>query len=347
MKNSIMKMAGATHKILLILFLTFLTSKTYSNDNFLFTKNNNYSAKLTYKFDPKIGFFAEVQGFIRLILYCLQYNILFNLDSSDFLYSINKGWEDYFEQFYDEDIHLEPNRKTYNCIHSDKIFFPIAQLYNFNDIDIPNLGLYKNKIYENRRVIAQKIYRYNSKIKELIDKKIKKLNLPPNYSSLHIRRGDKESEAKPYHARKYLEMLLENDEKNKTIYICTDSYNAIEECHEYIKDRNLNIKILTSCKNKYRGYDQKKITKKQSDKKYIFKEFIRLLVDVEIASKSNYFIGTTTSAFSQFICLIHKNSENCFCLERNCSMPKGINDQYSEHYIYQQGRFKKLYEDKK
>jgi len=320
-------------KVILFFLLLFSKQIFGSAQEKLFQPNQNYIATMSYYLARK-GFFAEINCMLNGIIFCLHNNIKLNLISDFFIYRQNCGWEDYFEPFT-ETLNPSPSLKHFICDGLGATFNVIYN-YDFLNINVPRLDLKPNDIFENKRKIAQLVYRYSERTKKLIDHIKADVELPNDYVAFHIRRGDKVGEAKldpqasieakKYPAKDYLEKLLNEKSLDTTtsaslrvngfeirnIFVCSDSYEAVEELKNFIEEENLDIKIFTTCKPSNKGWSTKEKTEKFENKFY---EVIRLIADTDICLKSKYFVGTYSSNMSRFITLMHDNTENCFSMD--------------------------------
>ena len=71
--------------IIIITIFIIINNEKYSNNNLIVSKLSKY------------GLYAMVRCILNQYLYCKKNKINFKLDSSEWLYKINDGWTDYFE----------------------------------------------------------------------------------------------------------------------------------------------------------------------------------------------------------------------------------------------------------
>ena len=253
-------------------------------------------------------------------IYCKNNNINFKLDTNNWLFKYKKGWDDYFKNI---DIN--------NCNNYDNIKYT-----KHEDI----LDNYSIKEYKD---IISQVYIYNditiNKINEI------KCNLglfDKDYDSIFIRRGDKLiSESEYIHAENYIKILLDKNPNCKKIFLQTDDYNCYLELEDYIKNNNLNIKLLTLCDKNTKGFvvfnyhlnniinsisnnisnknylesnNELKLSKTvyDMDKNEIYNHTINMIIGIDIVSKSNICITDYKSNVGRFIKLLHKNSDNVY-----------------------------------
>ena len=258
--------------------------------------------------------------FVNQYLYAIKNNNNLIINSEEWLFKYKLGWEDYFK-----------NININNSNNIDKQLF-----CDFNSI----LGNYKLIDYKN---ILNKIYIYNEKIINLIEQKKKELQLTDNnYSSIFSRRGDKLiSESNYIKTYLYLEYLLSINPKCNVIYLQTDDYNCFLELKDYIKDKNLNIIIITLCKeiNKggiiiFNGHKRNIIKNKnfkiknnidyieknmnsynnlksidQFNNDEIYEHTINMIIGIDLVLNSSLVITDYSSNVSRFIKLKHNNSK--------------------------------------
>lgn len=137
-----------------------------------------------------------------------------------------------------------------------------------------------------------------------------------NYAAIHIRRGDKtegfkshghlivEGEAIPVES--YLRILRKTGYQGKNIFVLTDDYRVVDEIYSILPGFN----IVTNCCKSDHGYRQASFDEMSSGAK--FDAAKRLLAEVDIACKSQVFIGCYRSNVSRYIALAHQNPDNCY-----------------------------------
>lgn len=242
------------------------------------------------------------------------------LDSSEWIYKYKDGWTDYFEEV--KLVHNEDDSEKVYKKHMD-----IVNEYKLQD--------YKDTIKE--------FYKYNYKTKHAIQTEINKYGLKKyDYDSIFIRRGDKLVDESVYiREETYIDLLLKKNPDCKKIYLQTDDYNSFLKISEIIKNKNLNIEVLTLCdKNKFGSVHHKNLKEqlnnnsvREQNKEYvkeisnklnnsktteemnpdeIYKHTIDLLIGVDIVLNSNICVTDYQSNTSRFIKLAHNDSSKVF-----------------------------------
>jgi hypothetical protein len=256
-------------------------------------------------------------------LYCKKHKKNFKINSSGWIFNIDKGWEDYFEN----------TELIYNKTDIDDIKYTTHPYLNYFTINE-----YKNAIPE--------IYRYNKKTIEEINKRKSIFDIQDgDYDSIFIRRGDKlANESKLIFTNDYIELLLKINPYCKKIFLQTDDYNCYLDLKKYIYENNLNIKVYTLCKendfgvimhsyrkdelntalkdniNKENKEYLSTIIDKLKDTKpveYMSKEekydhVLTMMTGIDILINSNICITDYQSNVSRFIKLKHKNPKNVY-----------------------------------
>ena len=274
-------------------------------------------------FESKSGFFSMFFFFVNQYLYATKNNLNLKINNNNWLFKYKLGWEDYFKNINITDKEIINNENI--ICDFDKI------LDNYKLLD------YKN--------ILNKIYIYNENTINLIKKKKEELKINNiDYASIFIRRGDKLiKESKFIDSYLYLEYLLSINPNYKIIYLQTDDYNCYLELKEYIKNKNLNIDIITLCREINKGgmiiFNQHKQTiineksKIKNNISYvekntnfyknfkpitemnneeIFKHTLDMIIGLDIVLNSSLVITEYSSNVSRFIKLKHKNIDNVY-----------------------------------
>jgi hypothetical protein len=269
------------------------------------------------RIDSSAGFFSQFFFTLNHYIFCKKNKILFLIESTTWLFTYLKGWEDYF-------IPPENIENGESSINKIVGFFDILEEYPIYD--------YKNNIMD--------LYTYNSDTKNKIEKTKSELGLDAReYGSIFIRRGDKLfGESKLLHSSMYIDMLLLKYPECKIVYLQTDDYTCFEELYDYIQNKNLNIKLLTLCEKNSRGalISRKSTSIKTNIKKnnsYIHKikdslqnttEVINMnpeqkynhtmdmIIGVDIVLNSKICVCDYQSNVSRFIKLAHKDYDAVF-----------------------------------
>jgi hypothetical protein len=165
-------------------------------------------------------------------MYAKNNNLNFSINTENWLFKYEKGWEDYLEPCL---INTNPQ---INIIYHTKV----------------NIVLEHYSLKEYKDIIPH-IYRLNPIIKSKIHTIKTKYTLHDgNYASIFIRRGDKLlSESRYYPSEQYLSKLVELWPDCKTIFLQTDDYSSFIDLQEVISRKKLDITLITLCDPNLRG----------------------------------------------------------------------------------------------
>lgn len=274
--------------------------------------------------DKSAGFFSVFFFTINHFIYCKRNNKSFKINSENWLYKSFEGWTDYF--------------KNVDCIIENDIDEKDASIYKHNNI----LGDYN--LYEYQNAIRNHLFIYNDNIKNIIQSIKDSLGLKQNtYDSIYIRHGDKLcSETKMIPTQKYVDLLFLKNPNCKIIFVQTDDYNVFLEVEQYIKNKNMDIRVLTLCNKNTKGIIthiryfeeiEKAVLENQHNKDYIskikidldktkpleamtfeeiYEHTINLLVSVDISIHSNYCVLDNQSNVARFISIAHNDYKKVF-----------------------------------
>jgi hypothetical protein len=316
--------------------------------------------------DKVAGFYSILFFTINHYMACKKKNESFKLDSSEWLFKSVNGWTDYFKSidFTVDNDTKEPqhmgqgaeslqlltsrcamvaslpvgtegsnleHRRCSEC--SEEKFGHNSLLDNFN-------------MHEYKRTIHNDFYLYNDTVQKEIDDTKERLGLVSGeYDTIFIRRGDKLfCESQYYDTEKYVVLLLQKHPECTTIFLQTDDYNCFLDIEKYIRDHDLNIKVITLCDPTSTGIvvferDFKvdvhncKIGGNQSNIQYvekiadnlhrtkpvskmnaeeIYRHTVDMLVGVDICLYSNYCILDNQSNVARFISIAHNDHTKLF-----------------------------------
>lgn len=270
------------------------------------------------------GFYSIIFFTINHFIYCKKNNVSFRLDSSDWLFKSVEGWCDYFKSIDFDGVNESDQNKIlkHNQLAGD--FF----------------------VQEYHNIIHSDFYKYNDAVNEKIQDAYKNLNITKgDYDAIFIRRGDKIcNESKVYETEQYIDLLLQKHPECKKIFIQTDDYNTFIDAENYIKNKNLDIKILTLCDPNVKGmvvfekdltldlhncvirghslnesyfnkisgdlHNFKPVNKMNSEE--IYKHTLDMLIGIDIVLNSNYCTLDWQSNVGRFICVAHNNHKKVF-----------------------------------
>jgi hypothetical protein len=280
--------------------------------------NNSFKKKYIFNFGSEGGFYSELNNMVFGIIYCLKYNYQFILYTGSSKFKIDKGWKDFFEPFCDELtsswFHNKFNRRltapkikakyyplwyAYRLLHKDtsltyELFFSFYNKeFEKEQFDFPELGI-KGNLKEVSHEIVKMIYRFNDDTKADIQNLVAGVNLPAEYISLHIRRGDKATEFNLAPASDYISRANKLSDLKK-IFISSDDYTVVEDMQKEHPELHLHALV----KEEERGYVQAAFAKESKDKRK--QDLIALFASIEIMAASVFTIGTYTTNLGLFL----------------------------------------------
>ncbi|HWZ35768.1 MAG TPA: hypothetical protein VNW51_06380 [Mucilaginibacter sp.] len=274
--------------------------------------NNSFQKEYIFTFGSEGGFYSEFNNMIFGMIYCLKYRYRFILHTGNSKFNIDKGWNDFFEPFCDEITQSWFHKKFNKRETAPKVktkYYPLWYAYRlFNkhtaltyelfhkfynsdfeceQFDFPELGLTGN-LREVSREMVKMIYRFNDETQTQIKNVISSALLPLKYTSLNIRRGDKDTEFNFVPASAYVDKAREHlDLKN--IFILTDDYSVIENLEKDYPD----LHFYTLVKKLERGYVHADFMKESKQKR--MEDLIKLFASLEIMAASQLAVGTYTT----------------------------------------------------
>jgi hypothetical protein len=183
--------------------------------------------------DRTAGFFSQFFFIINQYIYCKKRQLNFTLDTSEWTFSYKNGWTDYFNSF---DLVFEDGEREQGRYGHAKVLEEIP--------------------YSAYGEVLREVYQYNDFIQSKINEKMDELGLiPGTYDSIFIRRGDKLlCEFQFIETEPYIKTLLEKNPNCNTIFLQTDDYNSFLDIQTYIRERSLDIRLITLCKENLFGF---------------------------------------------------------------------------------------------
>ncbi len=293
--------------------------------------NNSYKRTMIFRIGAEAGFFSEYNNMVLALLYCLKYKIKFVIYSKDANFSLEKGWNDFFESFgaeasgeYNTIYNLRPYQivqtpkrnyltKFYKLISGANYF--TQDLWDFHRnskfseeiFDLPSLGMHNASILDATQIIIKNIWVYSSQSRIIIEKLKLNIHLKDNYVGMHIRSGDKFLESELFNIDQYISAASEL-RNIKDAFVLTDDYTVIE----MLKDKYPEWNFQTLCDESERGYFHHEFIKLTKLQKY--EQHLNLFASMDICAGANKFIGTYSSNPGMYMGM-RIGEEKCKCLD--------------------------------
>lgn len=246
---------------------------------------------IVFQLNHSHGFYSQLFFLLQTYIYSKTNNYSFYIDSSNWCYTFNKGWNDYFKTSFDY-IKNSHNPIIYSHCNVHKIpnYSLNDYIYAINDIYILNDDLIK-------------------KGNEIINQ------LDNNYITIYIRRGDKIIEAKFIDISIILSKI---NITNKTkLFIQTDDYFVVEQINTLLPNNMIYSTIPKEKKGSYHNnYYMKRSSKNELNiipfvDKTIFEkkeDSYELLIGVYVCKMAKECWVDHTSNVSRFIKLSSPNT---------------------------------------
>lgn len=277
--------------------------------------------RLVYNLGSEAGFFSEYNNMILVILYCLKHNINFVLYSKKANFGIDKGWQDYFMPFCEEteDIRHSKYNIRQSCMvpelsllkrmkvdwfkfqtKTTYLTYELWDKFHSRNFENEHFNLKQQTANskqqttrEASKIIIDKTWHYNERVAKEVNNKIISLKLPQNYIGIHIRGGDKHTEADMFQINQYMDTAkTKSDCKN--IFISTDDFRIYEKLKTEYRD----YKIYTLCKPTSQGYFHSEF---ESDIKNKYEDMILLFASMDVLANSDIFVGTYSSNIGMYL----------------------------------------------
>ncbi|USO02137.1 MAG: hypothetical protein H6850_03425 [Alphaproteobacteria bacterium] len=241
-----------------------------------------------FEFKWTEGFGATIYSLLTRLEHCLVRKYYFSMSEP-----LGFGhWTDFFKPFWDharkEKFHHTlpkvPNTNPRLVIYKEHV-------QGYNEKNGKNIFFLKDYKY-----MLDKIYHYRDDIQQEIENIIQSKHLPENYSCIHIRRGDRTNHGKcpcKSEVPEYIEALRKLDPNPECVFIATDDERIIQEVKEHLPD------IKTLSQTEQQGFDHNTFfSTPYTEKRNIY---LQLFAEIEIATRSKYFIGTYCSVLSHLM----------------------------------------------
>ena len=268
------------------------------------------------------GLYSELVNLALAKVYADKYNYRLLVNSRNWNSKIDNGLSDWFIPYFEEThsiltyqekiynnekpwigkIYYNPSafwgywrERLYNKIF--KFFNPTA-LLSKESFQRMHSGDFLSQYSEDELLNAvsnsfKKFYKYNALTQNSISEKKQYINIPDNYISVHIRRGDKivTGEMEDINLNIYVDAIRKYRYISNNIYIATDDVTVISYISKKLSDTD--IKIYYNKDNKLKGFDEKTYNLKSDSVRR--DEVLNMLFDMDMMINSSFFIGTFSS----------------------------------------------------
>ena len=268
------------------------------------------------------GLYSELVNLALAKVYADKYNYRLLVNSRNWNSKIDNGLSDWFIPYFEEThsiltyqekiynnekpwigkIYYNPSafwgywrERLYNKIF--KFFNPTA-LLSKESFQRMHSGDFLSQYSEGELLNAvsnsfKKFYNYNALTQNSISEKKQYINIPDNYISVHIRRGDKivTGEMEDINLNIYVDAIRKYRYISNNIYIATDDVTVISYISKKLSD--IDIKIYYNKENKLKGFDEKTYNLKSDSVRR--DEVLNMLFDMDMMINSSFFIGTFSS----------------------------------------------------
>ena len=268
------------------------------------------------------GLYSELVNLALAKVYADKYNYRLLVNSRNWNSKIDNGLSDWFIPYFEEThsiltyqekiynnekpwigkIYYNPSafwgywrERLYNKIF--KFFNPTA-LLSKESFQRMHSGDFLSQYSEGELLNAvsnsfKKFYKYNALTQNNISEKKQYINIPDNYISVHIRRGDKivTGEMEDINLNIYVDAIRKYRYISNNIYIATDDVTVISYISKKLSD--IDIKIYYNKENKLKGFDEKTYNLKSDSVRR--DEVLNMLFDMDMMINSSFFIGTFSS----------------------------------------------------
>ena len=268
------------------------------------------------------GLYSELVNLALAKVYADKYNYRLLVNSRNWNSKIDNGLSDWFIPYFEEThsiltyqekiynnekpwigkIYYNPSafwgywrERLYNKIF--KFFNPTA-LLSKESFQRMHSGDFLSQYSEGELLNAvsnsfKKFYKYNALTQNTISEKKQYINIPDNYISVHIRRGDKivTGEMEDINLNIYVDAIRKYSYISNNIYIATDDVTVISYISKKLSD--IDIKIYYNKENKLKGFEEKTYNLKSDSVRR--DEVLNMLFDMDMMINSSFFIGTFSS----------------------------------------------------
>jgi|SRR6476661_1953881 len=301
--------------------------------------NNSFRQRLVFHMGVDSGFFSEYNNMVLAMLYCLQHRIRFVLYSDYAHFALRDGWNDFFEPFpatTTHRLHKDYNLRPYIIAQSteprlqklvkyrgivaaykaltgvryftqDLWAFHRAPAFAQQRFRLPELGLPDASLLEAAQALIRMLWRYNAASAAIVQEFTSTVALPKEYVALHVRAGDKFTEARLYDFREVMEPA-QRLSANRQAFVLTDDYTVMEQLRAIYPDWHFH----TLCEPTERGYFHREFVRQPPEFKY--RQHLKLFASMDLCAGASAFIGTYSSNPGMYLGM-RMGEARCHCVD--------------------------------
>lgn len=277
--------------------------------------------KIIYSLTQR-GLYSELVNLALAKVFADNYGYILLVNSRHWNSKIKNGLSDWFIPYFDENnnimsyqyrIYSDEKPWIGKIYYNPSAFWEYWRMWFFNKLykianpttllsketlkkmHTPNfLSQYSQmELMEVLSKAFKEFYKYNTFTQKYISDSKLNLNIPDNYISVHIRRGDKivTGEMEDIDLNLYVDAIRDAIHISRNIFIATDDTSVIT--YMLNKLHGANVNIFYNKNNKLNGFDEKTYNSKNTFSKK--DEVLNMLFDMDMMINSQFFIGTFSS----------------------------------------------------
>mmetsp|Transcript_9364 Transcript_9364/g.28210 ORF Transcript_9364/g.28210 Transcript_9364/m.28210 type:complete len:370 (+) Transcript_9364:216-1325(+) len=148
------------------------------------------------------------------------------------------------------------------------------------------------------RTLMGKLWAPKAEIRQSVQAIMQHMNLENvSYVGVHIRRGDKVTEIEPIPVHRYAEAIRTLAPDVHTVFAASDDFLVVQDLAELLPEYH----VLSISRGNF-GHLQRMRNRASFEENY--KATSKLIVEVELLSKANFFVGTFSSNVGQLVHLL-------------------------------------------
>lgn len=275
--------------------------------------NSSFDNRFVFQLGRGSGYCAEMIGLLKALQMCLctQTQLCLGRTSKPSGYAYKDGWDDYFLPVFThvDGIFLQQlNRPYFPFDNKISLLRNVSRLilqatsgnnyYMFDELPWTYSEQMINKelsIHGNYwagiQQLIHAIFRYRKEVEDGICELKSSLGFSSNqaYVAIHIRRGDKITEAPHTELAQYVKALNDGVFDTMPIYVATDDHSTVKDLRKLL---GANFNIIDPIKNSI-GYDQARFNAKTSQRRW--EETLFFLFELDMMINSQVFLGSSPS----------------------------------------------------
>ncbi len=200
---------------------------------------------------------------------------------------------------------------------SSRIYSQVwARCRDEQEFSLPDQGIH-GTTFVACQLLFRRIWQLSPRSLDAVEQEKRRLGLSEPYIAIHVRRGDKASEAPPVALEQYMERVADCDMGEiRTCYVMTDDHAVVSR----LRAGWPSYTFLTSCPPEAGGHEQATFNELPADVRDM--RTLAIITELSLAFAGEAFVGTFSSNIGRLVAL-YRGVETTYSVQGDLQLPPG------------------------